>query len=172
VELLSSPIASAVVGSIVGALSAIAAREWLQHRTNERVRRQIRYLLKSLSVQMAMARDYPLNKIHGFELVFPRLVERALSSDGARALTRAQSDALLDAISETEQSIAFLRSERAKFLKNPSSFREAMIAAARRSFNKLGLARDALDDASELRRPSDPRNLHQWKPGAVIERER
>jgi hypothetical protein len=167
--LLSSPVASAVVGGIVGALSAIAAREWFQRRVNEHVRRQIRYLLKSLSIQMAMARDYPLNKVHGFELVFPRLVERTLSSDGARALTRTQSDALLDAIGETEQSIAFLRSERARFLKNPDGLAEAMIAAARRSFNKLALAREALDDTSELRRPADPRNLHQWKPGAVIE---
>ena len=157
------PILSAIFGGVL----VLIGQAYFQGKQNSAVRDQIVFLLRSVSVSMAMARDYPKYfRLTGFDRRLERLIERVLSTDGTVALRDSQRSAILDALSETEESAAFIQTDRETALGAGDA--EYLAAAASRAFAKLEAAREILGDNATLTKPVDPRALHNWQPGAPI----
>jgi len=112
----------ALAASIIGGLIVLAGHAYFNRRRNDAVRQQIIFLLRSVSVQMAMSRDYPQVRLMGFDSQLERLTERILSTEGTLCLNNEQRTAVLDAISETEQSSRYIETDYERFIKDQAEY--------------------------------------------------
>lgn len=168
------PIAIALqaAGALLAAIIALVGRAVLARRDLRGVRAQVEYLLTQLTIEMAMARDYPEYPTIGFSGYLERLRQRVFSPDGAKALNNKQRRRVLEALSVAEQSHAFIERMRANEDPPFVEGREYLEGAARRAFNSLYDAREAFrEHLLPLVRPADLVGRHMWRPGTPIERD-
>jgi hypothetical protein len=166
---------TALIGIGAALLGAVVNQVWnsLREQRKDKVRAgtvssRIRFLLRELEVQFSIARDYP-NKADYDEELVSRLADIVFSdevgvSNDARELVYA-------AASEARASLTYLREDRLKYDQSNIEYKEYLQAAARRALSKIYAAREALNDSTPVKWPSDPRKLHNWRPGSEIARQ-
>ena len=159
-------IVDAAFGGIVGSGLTILYAGLFRSREASGRRGQIVFLLRQLQIHMGMIRDFSEYYYYDVQPLVSQLTELCLTPLSASGLSSQQREAVFLAAYQVAQEASYLAKDREKDISNGDI--EYVTASATRAFAKLQTARQLLNDAGTLLRPTDPRTLHTWRPGERI----
>jgi hypothetical protein len=161
--------------SVAGAITSALIASRLRAHERQSGLGLIRYELRRLEIKMSIAARCPTLRFEGFDNVLPRprLAEVTLSTEGASMMSAEVREKVYEAIDERgEHVVEFMKRDDLRIQAGGGEEREMRSAAANRALVKVYAARSAVGDSAPVKWPSDPRALHNWRPGEVIIREK